>query len=425
MATDTVTTDQAVVDGGIRSVNFFNGRLLTGEDMTREQQANLLARLRLGRAVGAGVATGLEVSVSSSTTNERPVVRVEAGIAVNRRGGVLELAGATDVSLAHERPAGAGADVVFTDCTPFQPGTYSAGAGVYMLTIAPTRTTEGRAKVSGLGNEDAACNTAFSIEGVQFHLLRLAVPASFLAAPDLLRNRIAHLMFGTDDPRLLLAPVDLLGSPVGAYGLLDDLRATDCLPDEQVPLAVLTWTAAQGIRFVDLWSVRRRIVEPAADTRFPVLAGDRRAAEGEAAFLQFQTQVDDLFLAGGGLDATTAADRFQFLPPVGIVPIVGSGSVIGFDADTFLGDQGSDELATTDAALVRSLVLESFRHDPIRVGKAERVQRYLVWENQLGVEQGALGRRVLVFAKRTLPYLGIARYGRARYGRSRFAPSVI
>jgi hypothetical protein len=425
MATATVTTDQPIIGGGIRSVNFFNGRLLTGEDLTREQEAIELARLRLGRAVGSGVASGLEVSISSSATNERPVLSVEAGVAVNRQGRVLELTAASEVSLAREPSPGAAAEVLFKDCTPIQPGTYSAGAGLYLLSIAPAEATDGRAQVSGLGNEDAVCNTAFSIEGIQFQLLRLQVPASFLDAPDLLRNRVAHLMLGTADERRLALIADPLGLPVDEYGLLDDLRATDCLGDEQVPLAVLAWTAAAGIRFVDLWSARRRIVAPGADDRYPILLGDRRRAEAEAAFLQFQAQVDDLLVAGGSLPGVTAADRFEFLPPVGMVPILGEGSVVGFDADVFLGDQGSDELATTDAALVRALVQESLAHDPIAVGTAERVQRYLVWENELVVEGGAVGRRVLLFAKRTLPYRGIARYGRARFGRSRFAPSVI
>jgi hypothetical protein len=424
MAADSFTTDQPITGGGIRSVNFFNGRLLTGEDMTREQQANRLGRMRLGKAVGSGVASGLEVSASLSASDPRPVLRVEAGIAVNRLGQVLELPGGTDVALTQERLDGSGADVVFTDCTPPQPGTYTAGAGVYLFSIAPAETGEGRAKVSGLGNEDATCNIAFSIEGVQFHLLRLALPSALLAKPDLLRNSVAHLMFGTDDERRTSFGSDPLGMPVGSYGLLDDLRETGCLGDAHVPLAVLSWTPAKGIRFVDLWSVRRRIVAPPGDRRMPLLVGDRRQAEAEATFLQFQAQIAELVTAGGGLTTLTAADRFEFLPPVGIVPITGGSSLVGFAPDSFLGGQGSTELATTDAALVRVLVAESLAHAPIAVGK-ERVQRYVIWENEHAVEGGHVGRRALVFAKRTLPYRGIARFGRARFGRSRFAPSVI
>jgi hypothetical protein len=423
MTVDTVTTDQPIT-GDLASVNFFNGRLLTGEDMTREQQAVQAARLRLGRAVGTGVATGLEVSRSLQTTNTFPVVHVEAGIAVNGAGQALELPWAIELSLAQQRADGSGADVLFDACTPPQPGTYSAGAGVYLLTIAPAQQGSGRAQVSGLGNEDAPCNIAYSLEGVQFHLLRLALPADLLAQPDRLRNSVAHLMFGTADPRRLMVEVDPLGLSVGPYGLLDDLRATGCLDDTQVPLAVLTWTAAEGIRFVDLWSVRRRLVDPAADRQFPTLSGDRMRAEAEAGFLQFQGQVDEL-VGTGGLETETAGDRFGWLPPVGIVPIQGEGATSGFDPDTFLGEQGSRELATTDATLVRPLVEESFWHEPIKVGGSERIQRYLVWENELAVERGIVSRRVMVFARRTLPYRGIARYNRARFNQSRFAPSVI
>lgn len=422
---DTVTIDQAITGGGIRTVHFFNGRLLTGEDMTREQDAQRLARLRLGRAIGSGVVSGLEVSRSLDATKERPAVRVYEGLAVNREGRVLELTGTTELSLVRAQPDGSAAQVLFDDCTPFQPGSYSAGAGVYLLTIAPSETREGRAEVSGLGNEEASCNTAFSVEGVQLRLLKLALPTGLENPPGRLRNRLAHLLLGTADPRRLAFESNPLGAPVGSYGLLDDLRESGCLGDKQVPLAVLSWTAADGIRFIDFWSVRRRLTDASADARFPMLLGDRRQADAEAAFLQFQGQIGELLDTGTALGSVTAADRFEYLPPVGIVPISGSGSLVGFDPDEFLGDQGSRELATTDAALVRTLVQESFWHDPIEVGGKERIQRYVVWENELAVEAGDVGRRVLVFARRTLPYRGIARYGRARFGLSRFAPSVI
>ena len=43
-----------IVNNRTRSVNFFNGRLLTGEDLTAEQQANRVAHSLLGQAAGAG-----------------------------------------------------------------------------------------------------------------------------------------------------------------------------------------------------------------------------------------------------------------------------------------------------------------------------------------------------------------------------------
>ena len=426
MSAGAVTTEQVIIGGGIRSVNFFNGRLLTGEDLTREQEANALARLRLGRAMGTGVAAGLGVAVAPLSTNARPVVTVSAGLACNLDGRVLELPGATEVALTRERTGAAGAEVIFKDCAPLQPGSYSAGAGVYVLTIGPARAGEGRAKVSGLGNEDAACNTAYSIEGVQFHLLRIALPQQLLTPAGQLRNRVAHVLLGTEDARSAALDRDVLGSPATSYGLVDDLRAAGCIGSEQVPLAVLSWTSAQGLQFVDVWAVRRRLVARATEVRAADAVADRRDAEAQAAFLQFQSHVADLMAVGAALPGVSAQDRFALLPPVGIVPITGPAGTTGFDPGDFLGDQGSDELATTDAALLRVLVAESLTHRPVRVGTGgPRIQRYVIWENELASESGAVGHRALVFAAPTLPYRGIARYGRARFGRSRFAPSVI
>ncbi|MFN7277616.1 MAG: hypothetical protein ACK5VP_07465, partial [Betaproteobacteria bacterium] len=52
---------EAVLDGGIRSVNFFNGRLLTGKDLSREQDARRQSDRRIAQANGHGIAWGLEV----------------------------------------------------------------------------------------------------------------------------------------------------------------------------------------------------------------------------------------------------------------------------------------------------------------------------------------------------------------------------
>ncbi len=72
-----ISLQQPILDGGIRSINFFNGRLLSARDLTREQSANREADRRLGQAIGEGIAYGLEVS---------KVERLDAAIAC-RHGG--------------------------------------------------------------------------------------------------------------------------------------------------------------------------------------------------------------------------------------------------------------------------------------------------------------------------------------------------
>jgi hypothetical protein len=419
-----VTTDQPLIDGGVASVNWFNGRLVTGEDLTREQQATEISRLRLGRVVGSGVVYGLQVSAAVSASKVRPVIRVEPGLTVNRQGQVLELGAATEVALTRDRTGGSATDLIFRDCAPFQPGSYSAAAGVYLVTIAPATAGVGRAQVSGLGNTDAGCSVAFSISGVQFHLLQLALPPDVIASADLLRNRLAHAMAGTADPARVRDAVDPLSSRHRSDGLINQLMAARCLGPEQVPLAALHWTAGQGIRFIDLWAARRRITPPDPYDRFPGYVANTIRADAEALFCQFQDQVAEALASGAIQPSSRASDRFSYLPPVGIVPITSSASATGFDPAQFLGAQGSDELATIDAAVVRELVQDSFEHSPIVVGGSERIQRYVIWENEL-TRRDASAQRVMLFARETLTYRGRARVGVARFSRSRFSPTVI
>ena len=88
---------EAITEGGIPWINFFNGRLLSGEDLSKEQNSNLEGRRRLGRAIGEGVAYGLEVSIPQGVNSrETPYVLVEAGLAINRQGQSLSLASQTD-----------------------------------------------------------------------------------------------------------------------------------------------------------------------------------------------------------------------------------------------------------------------------------------------------------------------------------------
>jgi hypothetical protein len=429
--------DEPVTASGNAFVHFFNGRLLTGEDLSREQDANRRARSRLGLAAGSGVVAGLDVAPSqTAAADESPAVTVEAGLAVNALGQALELPGRTDVSLV-QRPTAPGAvpPVLFRDCTPPQPETYTTGAGVYLLSIGPASAQQGRAPVSGLGNGGAACNTAYSLDGVRFRLLRLSLPVASVASAPLLRNRVAHLMLGTGDPVLDAFAGDPWGAIVQRWGMLDALRAGGCLPPEEVPLALLRWTGAGGLVFVDRWSVRRRLTRGDVSQRWPLLLSDRLGATAEAVFHQFQDQVDELRVQAtaavtasppDSTSAIRAVDRFAFLPPAGILPVVGRASPLGFDATTFFGDQASRDVALLDAAQLRPLLEESLAHDPIPVDEGgEKVQLYSVRENADAVAAGATSQLVVVFARQTLRFRGAARYGMSAWGSARTAQAVV
>src|SRR6185369_7493917 len=98
-----------ILEGCIRSTNFFNGRLLSGEDMSAEQAAISERFCRLGQAVGAGVAYGLQVEVKKAAAGEArdektsPVLTIKPGLAVNRCGQAVKLANPVDVALVRSR----------------------------------------------------------------------------------------------------------------------------------------------------------------------------------------------------------------------------------------------------------------------------------------------------------------------------------
>src|SRR5262245_12966075 len=326
-----ISLQQPILDGGIRSINFFNGRLLSARDLTREQSANREADRRMGRAVGEGIAYGLEVSKSNASTQESPVVTVEAGLAINHLGQTLMLTAKTEIALVRKATPGTGSTEAFGECAPLQSGTYVAGAGVYLLTIAPAQGTEGRAPTHSLENATAACNTDTTVNAVQFRLIQLdqQISATELLDQNHLRNLIAYKCFGVDNTSKF--SVDPFTTNLESYGLLDILRPT-WLTECEVPLAILYWTLVDGIKFIDLWSVRRRLARRLTDKTWSFLTSERTTREGEAMYLQFQGQLKDLAGSGVSLPQLKAKDHFKYLPAAGLLPIGGTG---GFDYPTF------------------------------------------------------------------------------------------
>ncbi len=415
-----------ILEDGIPFTAFFNGRLLSGEDLARDQQGHREARKRLGQAVGEGVAYGLEVFESpGESTKSAPIVSVRPGIAVSRDGTTLSLRQQVDLRLV--RASGSGPDVpgatTFGVCAPSQPGVYVVGEGVYVLMMSCAAAGQGRAPVSGLGNAASSCSVRAIVEGVQFRLVEPPITPALLADHARVRQRVAALALGVLDRQ---APyMNPIMGAASSLRLMDALRATGSVSDADVPLAVLHWTASGGITFVDLWSVRRRITPRGADNRWAWLFGERFQAEAEAIFLQFQEQIDDIAASGDDLTTVAALDRFEYLPPVGMLPLK-VGTRAGFDPQTFFGaEMLPKDVAFTDGDLVRDLVRESFSHDPIALTPPERVQLYFVQENAQAAAAGQSVTPILMFARHTLRYRGVARYGIARWDLSRFAPRVI
>src|SRR6267378_4043578 len=257
---DLLQLQQPLKEGGIRTVNFFNGRLLTSKDLSREQTARHEADARLGLAIGDGVAFGLEVSRDGQSDQpQAPVVRVRAGLAVNRKGQTLRLTDDTSVALSRRFDA-ASSRCIFAACDPITGSEYVAGAGIYVLTIAPAELAEGRAATNGLDQTNVRCNTDAVVEAVQFRLLAID-PLRYADLDNVsmqFRNRLAYRCFGIEARQQSVVNPWRVDPP--QYGLVDELRNVG-LNDCEVPLALVYWTGA-GLQFVDMWAVRRGLLHP-------------------------------------------------------------------------------------------------------------------------------------------------------------------
>lgn len=417
-----------IVNNRTLSVNFFNGRLLTGEDLTAEQKVNRVAHSLLGQGIGSGVAYGLEVSESAKlSTPQAPVLSVKQGLAINPNGGTLLLDSDTDISLVRSpTPTNSGTSA-FQACVPTQSSFVTGDKGVYLLTIGSAPANQGGlAEVSGLNNGAAPCNSKYKADGVQFRLLQIDLTQQELGDENHLRNLVAYKCFGVSDWAVNIT--DPFGTPPIGHGLIDQLRTAKTLTGCEVPLAVLYWTATAGLKFVDIWAVRRPLVSRDLLDSWAPGAGQRRFVEGLAMFMQFQAQLQAMVERGVGVPLTSVAatDFFKYLPAVGFLPINGLGVLPGFDYIHFFNNQTvrpPGPVFVRDATL-EALVRGSFLYPPIDLSIKELIWLYLVPGNSKLSNQQNGAVPYVVFASAYTPYQGDSRYDASYWNLSNYSLTV-
>jgi hypothetical protein len=294
---------------GLRWPNYVNGRLLTAQDLSAEQDAVLVRDRWLGLAIGSGVAVGLEVTGTPGAS----VLHVSPGTGVSSGGTAVHLDAPATLDLTAVSSAAPADGALFSECAPPSTTTKAPTAGAYLLVVRPASSYEGKVPVAGspTATLPTPCTSRWQVEDVVFAAIRLE---GFTAdtTPENRRNHLAHFCFGSD--RLDDLARSGFTEPVPWRGIegLADLTACD------LPLAVFDWDGA-ALTFVDRWSARRRPVRPSAAVELAPVVGDDRTAEGEARFLQFQDQLAGLLATPAG-SSVRAADVFPRLPPVGLVP---------------------------------------------------------------------------------------------------------
>lgn len=306
--------------GGVRAAHYTNGRLLTAEDLQQDQQAMLARLAALGKSAGPGIISGFQVTAVSANRS----LGVTAGLGINGEGTVIELA-ATEAVILPVQPVSTEESTIrragrFEACLGDNAGgSVPLDSGAYLLTVAPLARLEGAVPRRACdGTETATCANQWEVEGVEFKIIRLInyqAPVGSRANRN--RNLLAHWFYGSDKITNLMRDPLRFNPNYSGFSQIsaEDFAACD------LPLAVFYWTD-NGIAFIDQWAVRRRPAHPYPATSWVANLSDRRQAEGQARFLQFQEQIANLQAQfGDETDTIRAVDRFAYLPPVGILPV--------------------------------------------------------------------------------------------------------
>jgi hypothetical protein len=422
---DFLTLDQPVADGGIESVRFFNGRLLSSRDLTREQQARKSGDALTGAAHGSGVAYGLDVlRTAADVSTPGAVISVHAGLAINRDGAHLKLASDQRLQLTRTDSSDfSGGDCQFGECIIPEVSSYVAGEGLYLLVLAPSTRSMGRAAVNGLPGDSTACNVDRDVDAVTFRLIEIpsALYSGISALNPGFRNRIAYRCFGTGVSASW--PIPFVTQPPRSDDLITEMAGYG-LTSAEVPLAIIAFTGTLDINFLDMWAARRPLAladgPQGANASITSSVAPRRISAGRAMLHQFQEQFDALTNGGANLGTVKARTHFPQLPPVGVLPRLSEA-----EAKAFLGDVTYRGPVHINAVQVEMLLRDSMACPAIQSSSDEVVWLYAVAENQIAAKRAPTdplrARPFYIFASGNMPYRADARFNLHRWNYANFA----
>jgi len=432
---------QPILSGGIRNTNYVNGRILAAEDLKDDQKAERLRQQLYGQALGDGVAHGLVVMQPQAN---QTIVHITPGLAINRKGQTLSLSQALDLHLVRQTETQRGNAGLFVPCEPPQAGAILTNAGFYVLTLSPVSDFAEQVPLFesiGANVTNMKCVSRYAVEGVQFRLARLELNSltnisaatrnqvnqlttlNDTASLSKLRNLAAHLFFGAEERAAFVRDPFKSISEQARYGALESMRALGSVTDCDVPLALIHWTAS-GIKFVDMWAVRRRIIAPSIMTGIPGLADIRRDGEAEAICMQFVDHLETIRRTVPNLESVVATQFFRFLPAFGMLPLTGTAR--GFNFSKFFEGRVFHQPVFVEAARVEFLLRMAQTFPPIDLNNDEMVWLYLVRENldARAFAEAPPPLQYLIFASGHVPFIGAARFDVARSDFSHFTSTL-
>ena len=277
-----------VLDGLRRRPRYFDGRFLTGADMTRDQDYIRQRQADLARASGCGVVNGLEVGMAGSPGGE--MLTITPGHGITPTGDIVTVMSRRSIApldLPAVERLDASMGLRLSPAVPLGRRT-----GLFLLVLRSVEFT---------ANPIAAYPT--SITGprrIEDGDVIEATAITLIPYPD--TGGAANL----SEARRAVARRLFLGD---AHGL----------PQDALPLAMIGMERG-AIRWIDSAMVRR---ETGADTPLQVGMGARPRALSEAFVLQHRRHLVDVLheRASAGLPAAVAAAQyFSALPAAGQIP---------------------------------------------------------------------------------------------------------
>ncbi|MCR6650130.1 MAG: hypothetical protein NVV73_00915 [Cellvibrionaceae bacterium] len=444
---------EPVIESGIKNVNFFEGRLLSGKDLTDQEAANRIHRRHLGRTLGHGVVEGLQVSVENTGANgQQPVVRVGRGLAINLEGETLELAlDYVDIRLSRTFDPPVGIQTGFKNCSPLPSETLvPSGAGLYILVMSPAHAWQEFAPQSGLQKKGIAhnCGRRYLVESVQFRLVKFdptlmpdiaddvrnelenqylsasnPVGSNDLPALSKMRNLVAQVCFGTDATTRSARDPNFVTKNTTTAGIDALLGMEEGLSLSDTPLALLYWNL-EGIVFVDNWAVKRKASHrDSSPYNIPTFTRHSYSRADESR-LQFQEHLTFLMQRIADLSTVKAVNYFRFLPPVGYLPIrtTSGTSNIGFNEQVFFADAVVRNSVFVEAAELVPISQSALALPPVDLLSEEFMWLYRTRENAQEADNNPTVtlQEYLVFTSGHAPYFGNARFNRNKWDYSNY-----
>jgi hypothetical protein len=267
---------------------------------------------------------------------------------------------------------------------------------------------------------------------IQTQLNTGAVAATLAPQLSQLRNGLAHACFGTDT--LSTYPANPFAGLPGAstfdaYGLVDAQRTAGLVTDCETPLALAYWSQ-QGIQFIDMWSVRRKVT-PAASGDLSGTPGQspdltpRRRSDALAVYLQFEAQMSNLVanLSPAALSSATVSDYFLYLPPAGIVAQTGL-SPSGVTPSQFFSGRVTRGPFFIEGVRLASLLGNSLRYAPIDLSHDQQmIWLYVIRENLQAASSSTANTTApaLVFTSGYIPYEAEPQWNLSHWNFANFA----